>query len=336
VARILSVTGIVVLLLGVSYAGIGAPRAPRIVTFSSGLPPGGGSASVNLTVNLTDSPSFEPSSLKAPPNAVLHLHLKNTGVLNHTFTISTKANFVVPTNWTPTQLDAFFTTNGSIVNISVPAGSTIFTNVSLPGYAVTGESFEIVSVLPYQFQAGMRGFLNVSVGTLGPGVVLDVQATDTFRFVPDALAVNATSYPVTVDVDATNIGVLPHTWTLVAQPNYTLLASNYSTYLQAHPPLGRASLANGGESNWTNFSVAAPGVYEFICEITGHFLNGMFGFLYVGVAPPANATPPSTAIVQVGILVGAASLLGIGAIFALAASYTGRFPRTPPSGGHTP
>ncbi|MCI4360771.1 MAG: hypothetical protein L3J91_03635, partial [Thermoplasmata archaeon] len=240
----------------------------------------------------------------------------------------------LPTTWTPTQVNAFFRANLSIANVSVPPQSTVFTNVSLPSSATTGSSYEIVSVIPYQFQAGMHGFLNVTGGALGPGVVLNIQATDAFRFVPDTLAVNASSYPVTVDVDASNVGVLPHTWTLAAQPNYSLSSSNYSSYFQAHPPLGRAVLQNGGSSNWTNFSVPGPGIYEFICEITGHFLNGMDGFLYVGVAPPANVTPPSTAIVQEGILIGAASLLGIGALFAVAAAYTGRFPRAPPGPSH--
>jgi len=306
-----------------------------VSVFSSGLPPGGGSNGVNLTVNLTDAPAFAPNSLTAPPGSFLHLRLTNIGTENHSFTLSSAANYVLPTSWTPTQLDAFFVANASIANVDVPAGATVFFNTSLPTSAVEGTSFEFVSVLPYQFQAGMRGYLNITGGALGPGVVLNVQATDSFRFVPDTLAVNATSYPVTVDVDATNIGALPHTWTLAAQPNYTLLSSNFSTYLQSHPPLGRAVLDNGGSSNWTNFSVSEPGVYEFICEITGHFQNGMFGFLYVGVAPPANATPPSTAIVQEGILIGAASLLGLGAIFAVAAAFVGRFPRTPPGGNHS-
>jgi uncharacterized cupredoxin-like copper-binding protein len=333
-ARVFIVLGLAVLVLGFSYAGVGAPAATRVATFSSNLPPGGGGGTVNYTVNLTDTPSFAPHSLSAPPNSAVHLRLVNTGALAHSFTLSSTPNYVLPTSWDPTQLDAFFTANGSMSNVSVPAGTAVYDNFSLPTSALSGQSFEFVSQIAYQFQAGMHGFLNVSAVATGPGVVLNVAATDAFRFVPDVLAVNATSYPVTVDVDATNDGVLPHTWTLEGQPNYTLLASNYTSYFSAHPPLGLALLNNGGQSNWTNFTVLGPGIYEYICEVTGHFLNGMFGFLYVGVPPPANVTPPSTAIVQEGILVGAASLLGVGAIFAVAASYTGRFPRSPPSGGH--
>jgi uncharacterized cupredoxin-like copper-binding protein len=333
-ARLFIVLGVVVLLLGVSYAGLGAPRSSGVRTFSSNQPPGGGGNAVNFTVNLTDAPSFAPNALKVPPGMGVHLTLVNTGSIDHTFTLSNAANFVIPTNWTPIQLNAFFTKNGSITNVSVPAGESVLDNVTFPTTAGAGDSFEFVSVDPYQFQAGMHGFLNISAVASGPPVVLNVAATDQFRFVPSVLAVNATTYPINVAVDATNDGVLPHTWTLEGQPNYTLSSSNYTSYFAAHPPLGLAVLNNGGQSNWTNFTIAGPGIYEFICEVTGHFLNGMFGFLYVGVAAPENASAPSTAIVQVGILVGAASLLGVGVIFAVAASYTGRFPRSPPSGEH--
>jgi len=335
-ARVCAVAGIAVLVLGFSYAGVGAPRTVPVVTLSSNQPPGGGGAAVNVTLNLTDAPSFEPNAVRIPPNMGVHFTLINTGVLNHTFTLSSVPNYVLPTTWTPTQLNAFFTANLSVSSVTVPAGATAFDNVTLPSSAVAGDSFEFVSVIPYQFQAGMHGFLNLSAVATGPAVVLNVAATDQFRFVPDVLVVNSSTYPVNVDVDATNDGVLPHTWTLEGQANNTLSPSNYTTYFAAHPPLGLAVLTNGGQSNWTNFTISGPGVYEYICEVTGHFLNGMFGFLYVGVAPPANVTPPSTAIVQVGILVGAASLLGVGAIFAVAAAYTGRFPRAPPGTGHHP
>ena len=329
-ARGFGIAGVLLLLGGVSFAGIGAPHAARVVAFSSGPPPGGGGGAVNLTVNLTDRPSFDPHDLVAPPNSVLHLELVNTGAVDHTFTLSSVANDPLPTTLTPTELYAFFAANGSIANVSVPAGTTAFFNASLPSSGVNGDSFEFVSVLPYQFQAGMRGFLNLSGGALGPGVVVSDNATDSFRFVPDVLAVSPTSFPVVVDVRVSNIGAIPHTWTLASQSNVTLTPGNFTSYFQAHPPLGRVVLQNGGQSNWTNFSVAKPGVYEFLCEISGHFLNGMYGFLYVGVAPPAPAAVASSEVVQVGILLGAGSLLGVGVIFAIAASYVGRFPRAPP------
>ncbi|MCI4354590.1 MAG: hypothetical protein L3K06_04415, partial [Thermoplasmata archaeon] len=327
------ISGVLLLLFGVSFAGIGGPHAARITIFSSGPPPGGGGGPANLTVNLTDRPSFDPSDLIAPANSVLHLKLVNTGAVDHTFTLSMVPNFLLPSTVTPSELNEFFHANGSIANDTVPAATTVFDNVSLPPTAVNGDSFEFVSVLPYQFQAGMRGFLNISGGALGPGVVVTDNATDSFRFVPDVLAVAPTTFPVTVDVQVSNIGSAPHTWTLAPQSNVTLTPGNFTAYFASHAPMGRVVLQNGGSSNWTNFSVAKPGVYEFLCEISGHFLNGMYGFLYVGVAPPAPVAAPSTEIVQVGLLLGAGSLLGVGIIFAIAASYTGRFPRAPPGSG---
>ena len=51
----------------------------------------------------------------------------------------------------------------------------------------------------------------------------------------------------------------------------------------------------------------------------------------MGVAPPAVAAPPSTAIVDAWVLGGSAALLGIGVLLAVVATYTGRFPRRPGS-----
>ncbi|MCI4360772.1 MAG: hypothetical protein L3J91_03640, partial [Thermoplasmata archaeon] len=93
VARLLGLVGVAALVLGFSYTGVGAPAGSRAVEFSSGLPPGGGSVSVNLTVNLTDAPSFAPNAVTSPPNGQIHFTLVNTGAINHTFTVSGVRNF---------------------------------------------------------------------------------------------------------------------------------------------------------------------------------------------------------------------------------------------------
>ncbi len=256
------------------------------------------------------------------------------GSYPHTFTLADTPNVVFPANLTPARLSAFFAANGSFVNVSVPGGTTEFVNFSVPS-SVGGDSFEFVSLLPYQFQAGMYGFFNVSGAPAGPGITASVSTTDTFSFVPSDLGVSPTAYPATIDVLVTNEGSLPHTFTLDPASNDTLSPATFTQYFAAHPPKANVNVpAATGGTVWANFTINAPGVYEFICEVPGHFANGMFGHLYVGVAPPANVTPPSTALVQTGVLLGAGSLLGVGIVLAAAAAYTGRFPRSPTPPAH--
>lgn len=328
--------GVVLLLVAGALDGGAHPTAARPVPASTIGGPGGSGDSGppnNLTVNLTDAPSFDPSSMVASAGSVLSLELVNTGAYNHTFTVANVSGYVFPPTTTPDELTAWFAANGSLADVAVAAGTTSFLNVSVPS-ADAGKSFEVVSLVPYQFQAGMHGFLNLSGGATGPGVSVTESTNDQLRFVPDQLSVNATSFPVTVDVEVTNQGSTPHTFTLEGQSNNTLSPGNFSSYFTAHPPLADVSLGSAGATVWANFTVTAPGVFEYICRVPGHFSNGMFGWLYVGVPQTPPAPPPSSAIVQEGVLIGAGSLLGIGALFAVAAAYTGRFPRAPPPSGH--
>jgi len=331
-ARWLLLSGLVLLLLAPSFGGHAPTGLARVVQFSNGnIPPGGGSV-VNLSVNLTDAPSFQPGSLTAPAGSVVALEVVNTGTFNHTFTLSNVANFVIPDSYSPAQLNAFFAANGTWANLALGPGSVSFFNVTIPS-SDTGMSFEFVSLVAYQFQAGMRGFLNVTSAGGGGAVDLTAQTNDVLRFLPDILAVNATVFPVNVHVELTNVGGASHTFTLEAESNNTLLPGNFSAYFVSHHPLVDVSIVAQAVV-WANFTVLAPGAYEYICKVLPHFANGMFGWLYVGIAPPAPAAAPSTAIVQAGVLIGAGSLLGIGIVFAVAGSYVGRFPRRPASPPH--
>jgi len=299
--------------------------APR--TFSSGGGPGGGSGpTVQANVTLNDAPSFDPSTLTASAGDALQVHLTNNGTFSHTFTVSAVPNHVLNRSWSPMQLTAFFHANGSLANVSVAPATSAWANFTVPDNA-SGFSFEFVSLVAYQFEAGMLGFLNVS-GTSGPGVQLTVQTAGAgLAFVPDALGANATKFPIALDVAVSNLGSTGHTWTLVSQPNVNLTPGNFSTYFSAHPALASVTVpTTPGQVIWANFTVDKAGVYQFLCEIPGHFAAGMVGYLYVGVPVPASAAAPSTAIVQPLLLAGAGALLGIGGLLAVVASFVGRLP----------
>ncbi len=287
---------------------------------------------VALSVNLTDRPGYSPQFLSLPAGSNVSIHLDNVGNYTHTFTLVSKPDISLSPTLDPAGVYAFFRTNGSLANVSLAPGAEGWANLSFNA-SLGLSSFEFVSVVPYQFQAGMYGYLNLT--SVGPGLLLSDNTTNSLSFVPNVLAAAPTHYPVNVDVLVTNLGgSFPHTFTLAPQTNVSLSPANFTQYFAQHPPLVRASVPIGaGSSVWANFTVAAPGVYEYICEVPGHFASGMFGFLYVGVTPTPPPPPPSTAVVESWVLAGSLGLLGIGVVLAVVASFSGRFPRAPGSHG---
>ncbi len=302
-----------------SAAAVGRlPAAPEV----GYAHPASGNATADVT--MTDQPRFVPNSLTANASSTLSVHLTNSGQYVHTFTLSKIPDLKLNSSWTPTELDAFFNANGSLANVSVSAGATAWANVTFNG-SVGGDSFEFVSVVPYQFQAGMWGFVNVS--STGPGVQLSDNTTDSYQFVPATLSASSTHFPVVVNVLVTNQGALGHTFTVSPLANYTLSPANFTDTFQTNPALVSAPVPGGaGSTVWANFTVRGPGIYQYICTVTGHFANGMTGFLYVDVPVPPPPVAPSTAIVDTWVLIGSAVLLGVGIVLALVATYAGRFP----------
>jgi uncharacterized cupredoxin-like copper-binding protein len=300
------------------------PLAPRVGYAHPGA------ANTTVVVNLTDTPAFAPSKITIPSNSSVFVHLFNIGNLTHTFTLValSQANVTLNRSITPAELDAYFAANGSQANVTLAPGQNAWANLTYAASNYT-RSFEFVSITPYQFQAGMFGFLNVS--SAAPPQVLYDNATSTFSFVPALLSVTPPGGKgaTTVAVEITNVGSFPHTWTLVAQSNVSIPTVGYFT---SKPPLINVTIpATDGGTAWANFTVPAPGVYEFVCTVPGHFQAGMLGYLYVGVAVTPPPPPPSTAVVEVGVLVGALVLLGIGVLLVGGAGLVGRFgpPRGP-------
>ncbi len=287
----------------------------------------------NVTVNLTDNPSFAPQFLAVPAGDSISVHLVNVGSYSHTFTLSKTSGARLSASLSPTGVYAFFDANGTLANVSLSAGEQGWANLTF----TTSEgfdSFEFASVVPYQFQSGMWGFLNVTSEV--PGLALSENTTDSLSFVPNVLSASTSHYPVVIAVLVTNEGSFGHTFTLASQSNVTLSPTNFTTYFASHPPLVNSNVpATPGGTAWANFTVAAPGVYQYICEVSGHFANGMYGLLYVGVPVPTLPPAPSTAIVEGWVLAGSAVLLGIGVVLTASAALFGRFPTRPNSpGGH--
>jgi uncharacterized cupredoxin-like copper-binding protein len=311
-----------------SVAALGSlPQAPLIGYARAAA------SNSTVGVNLTDAPAFSPQFLNVAAGSTVDLHLANVGHFNHTFTLEKTPNARLAPTASPAEVYQFFQRNGTLANVSLAPGHAGWANLTFNASSALS-SFEFASVVPYQFQAGMWGLLNVT--SVGPALRLSDNTTNNLQFVPSFLGASPAHYPVAIDVLVTNEGSLGHTFTLAAQSNYTLSPANFTTYFGQHPPLTSVTVPSGaGATVSANFTVPGPGVYEFICEIDDHFASGMYGFLYVGVPVPALPPAPSTAVVEVWLLVGAAVLVGIGVTLAALASFTGRFPRPPGShGGH--
>ncbi len=285
-------------------------------------------AHVNVTVAMTDAPAYLPSAITVNTSTILTVHLVNQGNLTHTFTVSNVSGAdALPANSTPQQVDRFFNQNGSRANVSLAPGATATVNLSF-GVDSALDVFQFVSVIPYQFQAGMAGTISVSGGP--PSVLLEDNTSDALQFLPNTLVVNVTHYPVVVGVDVSNLGSFSHTFTVSAFSNFSLSPANFTSFFQSHPPLVDAPVPSGaGSSVWANFTIAHAGVYQYICTVPGHFASGMYGFVYANVAPPPPPVPPSTAIVQGWVLVGAGLLLVVALLVGLSAAYVGRLPPKP-------
>jgi len=281
-----------------------------------------------IAINMTDAPAFAPAFPVVPEGTSVTFELVNQGNFTHSFTLADVPSFTLDRSWTPGQLDAWFQANGSFANVSVAPGAVGWANVTF-GDATALDFFQFVSIVPYQFQSGMVGQVNVS--STGPGEVLAESTVNSLAFVPNTLAVlNATRYPVSIDVLVTNQGDDSHTFTVVPQSNVSLTSGNFTDYFTSHPPLSNVNVpSQAGGTVWANFTVKAPGIYQYLCEIPGHFAAGMSGLLYVGVTPPPPAPAPSTAIVDQWLLIGSGALLGVGAVIAAVAAYAGRFPPGP-------
>lgn len=330
----LAAIGILLLLLGLALPALGAPSngigyARPLVGTGGG---GGSGGPLTLYVNMTDGPAFVPSSLSAPAGASIVIVVTNLGSLDHSFSLSAKANVTLNRSWSPAQLDDWFRGNGSSLNATVGPGNTTNLSTVVPMSWAEG-SFEFVSLVPYQFQAGMLGFLNVTGSGGGASAfTIDVKASATvLAYEEPIIQVNATSFPVTITAAVSNLGSVSHTWTVVPQAGVNLTPGNFTDYFASHTPLANVNIPTTvGQVVSVNLTIAKAGVYEFICEVPGHFANGMSGYLYVGVLAPQPSAGPSTAILDPWVLYAGGGLLALGVLLAVVSAFVGRWPPSPP------
>lgn len=197
------------------------------------------------------------------------------------------------------------------------------------------------------------GFLVLLVGATPPlpqGLALDaperaaspppagaivVAATVDYGYQPDAFEQVPTD--ANVSVQFTDDSPLEHSFTISSREGFVIPTGDtpieLEQFLESYPPLLSLTVTGSGDVAIGNFtSPALPGWYEFVCNVSGHFQNGMYGFVAFGEDLPTNLTRT----VREGIVLGhlglgdAVAITGIFAALLLGLFLWRRRRSTPP------
>jgi plastocyanin len=156
-----------------------------------------------------------------------------------------------------------------------------------------------------------------------PATLVDnvsVSTTSSYAFQPNQISVTPGALVhlvVTQDADFAHSFVLSSVANLTI-PNYDG-GSQLAAFFNAHPPLVNLSIPGVvGTQVVKNFTAPPLGTYEFVCIVSGHFLSGMFGFLYSGTSAggggPSSGFPLSPIVL--GAIVGLAVVVVVGVLLA--------------------
>ena len=149
----------------------------------------------------------------------------------------------------------------------------------------------------------------------GGAASISIAAVSNFGYQPDAIG--NVPLDATITVTFTDDDVLPHTFNISSREgfkipdNYT--AAQLNQLFDQYHALYAAEVNYEGDVSVGNFtSPSVPGWYEFICNQSGHFAEGMYGFIAFGEPVPSNLTEhgtgseiPTTGSALVAVLGGA-------------------------------
>ena len=146
-------------------------------------------------------------------------------------------------------------------------------------------------------------------------------ATSNYGFAPDTFANVPTNVSITVEFHDQD--VLPHAFVILNREGYQIPRSDTDSELASliakYSTLDYGLVEARGDTNLTTFlSPAVPGWYEFVCNVTGHFAMGMYGFIAFGESLPDNLTLPNHASPAGGSNPLGVAILGSGVVVILA------------------
>lgn len=143
---------------------------------------------------------------------------------------------------------------------------------------------------------------------------LTITAVNTYGYQPGTFG----NVPLHTNIVVTfkDGSVLPHTFNLSSREGFEIptdwSAAQLTRLYSEYKPLYAASVSYEGDVSVGNFtSPSTPGWYEFICNVSGHFTEGMYGFIAFGEPLPSNVTLPNP-IGGPGPSYGSGLLAGIG------------------------
>ncbi len=191
-------------------------------------------------------------------------------------------------------------------------------------------------------QALPQGRVSVAAEPTGGSASISIAAMSNFGYQPDAIGnvpLNAT-----ITVTFTDDDVLPHTFNISSREGFRIpndyTAAQLNQLFDQYHALYAAEVGYGGDVSVGTFtSPSSPGWYEFLCNESGHFTEGMYGFIAFGEPVPSNLTEHGTGseIPTVGsALIAAVGGALIIAVLAIAVLWRRRraAPRSPPEPPH--
>ncbi|MGA8604092.1 MAG: sulfocyanin-like copper-binding protein [Thermoplasmata archaeon] len=147
-------------------------------------------------------------------------------------------------------------------------------------------------VIPSSTASGHTG----ASGSAAATGSIQVAATKDYGYQPGTFQQVPTN--ATITVTFTDDDVLQHSFVIASREGFVIPTGDTDTQLAqffATYPALYYSVVNalGDQAVGTFHSPSAPGWYEFVCNVSGHFENGMYGFVAFGENLPSNLTPPS-------------------------------------------
>jgi plastocyanin len=168
-----------------------------------------------------------------------------------------------------------------------------------------------------------RGASSVSAPVVKVGWI-NISAVGMYGYSPANLEQVPTNAKITVTF--TDQSQMAHTFTIIGKEGW-VVPTTYSpaqidalAYGGSPPALVDSNVSGPGDVNVTTFESPGPGWYEFICTVSGHFQQGMYGFVAFGMNLPSNLTPTNRTTIGGGLSFSPLDALVIVLVVALGAS----------------